>query len=264
MLVTGLVLTGMLVAGCTGSGTGNGVSSSRSRTSTATLPSGTSSPSQTGRPTSTKTVTRTIEPPTTTRTSAAQPNTTPAPTPVATSSVSGASTTSVSAASAPADSTAPSWVWWLLGLVALALVIGIPLTVRSRRRSAWEAALAACEQEVAWFARVLVPQLSSTAMSDGAVAVWATEGGRVSALRERLSELEASASNDQERARGGLLSDAVLRSQIRIESLLALGTDPNQVAGFQLVTADLEAVLSRWDAQTSGGARHPSSDTRGG
>ena len=45
----------------------------------------------------------------------------------------------------------PAWVWWLLAALAVALAVGIPLLVRSRRSKAWRASdLAAAEQEVVW------------------------------------------------------------------------------------------------------------------
>ena len=36
----------------------------------------------------------------------------------------------------------PAWVWWLLAALALALAVGIPLLVRSRRSKAWSSDLA--------------------------------------------------------------------------------------------------------------------------
>ena len=47
----------------------------------------------------------------------------------------------------------------LLAAVIVAVAVAVPLLLRARRRRAWRADLAAAEGEVAWFARVLVPQL---------------------------------------------------------------------------------------------------------
>jgi hypothetical protein len=147
-------------------------------------------------------------------------------------------------------------VWWLLGIVVVALAIGIPLFVRSRRRAAWGASLEACEQEVAWFARVLTRELAQTPTADAAAGVWSVESGRVLALSGRLNELEASAPDDRGRARASTLNDAVLRSQVRTESLVTMGADQGRVAGLQSVTDELEAALARRQTGTNSGGRH--------
>lgn len=61
--------------------------------------------------------------------------------------------------SAAESSGAPSWLWWLLAAVVLAVVVAVPLIIRARRRGAWRADLASAEDEMAWFARVLVAEL---------------------------------------------------------------------------------------------------------
>jgi hypothetical protein len=47
----------------------------------------------------------------------------------------------------------------VLAAIALAVAVAAPLLVRARRRRAWRADLASAAEEVAWFARVLVPEL---------------------------------------------------------------------------------------------------------
>ena len=220
----GPVFAAALLTACTSSGSGDLPSPSSSRTASATLPS--------------VTATRTIEPPT--------PGDSQAPSP----------TSSAAAAPASTSSSTPSWVWWLIVALVVALAIAIPLIVRSRRRSAWHTALAGCEQEVAWFARVLIRELAQLPTADGAAGVWAAESGRISTLTDRLTTLEPTAPDDRGRARARILNDAVLRSQIRVDSLLAWGADPRPADALRSVAADLEAVLARSDATANGSGRH--------
>ena len=109
---------------------------------------------------------------------------------------------------------------------------------------------------MAWFARVLIRELAQIPTADGAAGVWAAESGRVSGLTDRLTTVEATAPDDRGRARARILNDAVLRSQIRVDSLLAWGTDPRPAVELQSVAGDLEAVLARSEATANGSGRH--------
>ena len=127
-------------------------------TSTPTPPSETRT-----RPTPTNT------PPTATVTATVVPQ--PTPTAPFSAAPSPSTTTQQPTAGAEAQTSgAPSWLWWLLGALAVGAIIAVPLLSR-RRRQAWEAELAAAEDEVIWLARDLVPQLrlaSSPIRSAGA------------------------------------------------------------------------------------------------
>ncbi len=158
------------------------------------------------------------------RTATATP--TPTPTPSAT----------VTAAPEPVageDGGIPGWVW----LVLAALLAGLAgfLVVRSRRRAAWDAELAEAEAEVAWFGRVLLPQLQQTNTPDGLAGGWQVSAARVSAAEDRLTGLEAAAPEEERAARARTLRDAVRASRADVESLLA--TRDQTAAPVQLAAA---------------------------
>ena len=102
--------------------------------------------------TTTQTVTTAPSPSTVTRsvTISASPSASPSP--------------SSSAAGEPADTGGVSWFWWALAGLLLAAAIATPLLVRTHRRQVWRADFATAEQEVAWFARVLVPSWVNRAL----------------------------------------------------------------------------------------------------
>ena len=159
----------------------------------------------------TSTVTPTKE---VTRTATATPTPTPTPTP--------SPSATASAAPAPvADEGGgiPGWVW-LLVAAAIAGLAGF-LVVRSRRRAAWDAELAEGEEEVAWFGRVLLPQLQETTTPDALAGGWQVSAARVSAAEDRLTGLEAAAPEEQRAARARTLRDAVRESRADVESLVA-------------------------------------------
>ena len=52
--------------------------------------------------------------------------------------------------------------------------------------------LAAAEDEVAWFARVLIPELRQSGSAEQVAGGWAVGSSRVSAVEDRLTALEAS------------------------------------------------------------------------
>ncbi len=101
----------------------------------------------------------------------------------------------------------------VLAVLALAVVVGVPLIVRGRRRQAWCAYLAAAEDEVAWFARVLVPDLRQAGSVDQVAGGWAVGSSCVAAVEDRLTALATSAPNDADRIRARTLRDAVQASR---------------------------------------------------
>lgn len=157
----------------------------------------------------TSTVTPTKE---VTRTATATPTPTPTPSPSATA-------TAAPEPVAGDDGGIPGWVW----LVLAALLAGLAgfLVVRSRRRAAWDAELAEAEADVAWFGRVLLPQLQQTTTPDALAGGWQVSAARVSAAEDRLTGLEAAAPEEQRAARARTLRDAVRASRADVESLVA-------------------------------------------
>ena len=142
------------------------------------------------------------------------------------------------------ESEIPGWVWWVLAIAVVGLVVAIPLVVRARRRAAWMAELAACEGEVAWFSRALVPELRATGSRQGLAGGWSVGGSaRVTAVEDRLTVLESSASDETARARARALRDAVRTSRLRIEAMLGSGTEESIRPTLDYIVAELEAVL---------------------
>jgi len=79
-------------------------------------------------------------------------------------------TSSPSAAGATAEtSETTAGLWWLLAAALVGVAVAVPL-LRARRRRTWQADLAAAEDEVAWFAHSLVPDLRRAASLDQARA----------------------------------------------------------------------------------------------
>ncbi len=170
-------------------------------------PTATTSVVVTSTVTPTKEVTRTA-------TATATPTPTPTPTP-------SPSATATAAPQPVADEGGgiPGWVWLLLA----ALLAGLAgfLVVRSRRRAAWDAELAEAEADVAWFGRVLLPQLQQTNTPDALAGGWQVSAARVSAAEDRLTGLEAAAPEEERAARARTLRDAVRSSRADVESLVA-------------------------------------------
>ncbi|MGH2392552.1 MAG: hypothetical protein ACRDGH_03515 [Candidatus Limnocylindria bacterium] len=152
---------------------------------------------------------------------------------------------SPSAAAAATDSGgATAWLWWLLAALAVALAAGIPLLLRARRREAWRSDLAAAEAEVAWFARVLIPEFRQADSADQLAGGWAVASSRISAVEDQLTALEASAPDDAGRARARALRDAVRTSRVHLHELVRSGATDTLVRDLDAIAARLETALS--------------------
>ena len=129
----------------------------------------------------------------------------------------------------------------------LAAAVATPLLVRANRRRVWRADFATAEQEVAWFARVLVPELGQSGSLDQVEGGWNVEANRIAAVEDRLTILEASAPDDATRTWTRTLRDAARVSNRRLEKLLqarhpeAISPTLNEVA------VELEAALGSLD-----------------
>ena len=185
--------------------------------------------------TATQTVTAEPSPSTVTRSVTISPSPTASPSP------------SSSAAGESAETGAVSWFWWALGGLLLAAAVATPLLVRAHRRRVWRADFATAGQEVAWFARVLVPELGQSGSLDQVEGGWSVGANRIAAVEDRLTVLEASAPDDATRTGTRTLRDAVRASRGRVEELLQSG-DPDAISPtLNEVAAELEAALGSLD-----------------
>ena len=192
---------------------------------------------------STATVTATVIPqPTSTA-----PTSSPAPSPTA--------TLQPTAGDEAQTNGAPSWLWWLLGALAVGAGIAVPLLIQRRRR-AWEAELAAAVTEVVWLARSLVPQLRLSRSPDQVRGGWAVSADRVTAAEDRLTALEATARREQDRTLARTLRDAVRAAQDRIEAV-ASGAVADPSAELGRVASDLEAALAAASPSSGQATGHP-------
>ena len=143
--------------------------------------------------------------------------------------------------------TAASWFWWALAGLLLAAAIATPLLVRAHRRQVWKADFATATQEVAWFARMLVPELAQSGSLDQVWGGWTVGANRIAAVEDRLTVLEASAPDEVTRTGSRTLRDSVRASRGRVEELLQSG-DPEAISPtLNEVAAGLDAALGSLD-----------------
>jgi len=100
---------------------------------------------------------------------------------------------------------------------------------------------------VAWFARVLVPELGQSGSLDQVEGGWTVGANRITAVEDRLTTLEASAPDDASRTGTLTLRDAVRASRGRVEELLQSGNPEAISPTLNDVAAGLEAALSSVD-----------------
>ena len=231
-----------------------------SPTPTATQPSPTQSPAPPDAPSTTPTGPEPSPTRSRVRDETASPTTT-APEPSPTQSETSPETASPSPAPAPSPTTspavqptsaessgAPSWLWWVLAATALAVAVAVPLLVRARRRRAWRADLASAEEEVAWFARGLIPELRQMASLAEVAGGWNVAASRVVAAEDRLTALETSAPDDAARTRTRALRDALRTARVHMQQLLESGSPDTISRDLDAVAAELEAVLGSANA----------------
>lgn len=106
------------------------------------------------------------------------------------------------------------------------------------------------DRTIAWFARVLVPELRRAGSFDQVAGGWAVGSSRVAAVEDRLTALQAAAPDDAGRLRVRTLRDAVRGSQGQLEDMVGSGTTETAPRDLDAVAARLEAAL--------GGAANPS------
>jgi hypothetical protein len=165
------------------------------------------------------------------------------PAPAPTSAASPEISPSVEPSAAESSGT-PSWLWWVLAAIVLAIVVAVPLIVRARRHGAWRADLASAEDEVAWFARVLVAELRQMGSLAEAAGGWNVAASRVTAVEDRLTALEASAPDEAARTRTLVLRDAVRAARGHVQELLESGRPDTMSRELDAIAAELEAALA--------------------
>jgi Mg2+ and Co2+ transporter CorA len=147
--------------------------------------------------------------------------------------------------SADAGSSTSAWVWWLIGIVVLIVAIAMTLLLRRRsRHRAWAAQFTAAEDEVAWFARVLIRQLEQAPTAQQMAGGWTVESGRVMAVEDRLTTLLASALDDAGRGRAGTLRDAVRSARTGLGGLATMADTFAARNVLSSAAAQLEAALA--------------------
>ncbi|MGW1344562.1 hypothetical protein ACWCOV_26210 [Kribbella sp. NPDC002412] len=129
----------------------------------------------------------------------------------------------------------------------LALAVGIPLLVRASHRRDWRADLASAEEEVEWFARVLIPELRQQPSPAEAAGGWNVAEGRVAAVEDRLTALEPAAPDDSAQQRALTLRDAVRAARADIRTLLEAGRPDTIGQDLDAVAAQLEQALGVTD-----------------
>jgi hypothetical protein len=235
-----LSVAGLLLVACGGTG------GSTLPSGSLTLPAGeapslsVSVPSR-EEPTRPEAPTRTAEPPNPVTTTNRPVTTTEAPR--TTTKVEAAP--SAAPATATADSTGvPSWVWWLLGALVAVVAIAVPLLLRANRRRRWQTDFQTAEAEAAWFARALIPELRRAGSPDQLAGAWAVGSSRVSALEDRLTALEATAPDEDSRARARRLRNPVRHAHGRLNALITTGDVATLWQDLDPATAEIEAALT--------------------
>jgi hypothetical protein len=133
-------------------------------------------------------------------------------------------------------------------------VVAVPLVIHARRRGAWKDRLDAAQSEVAWFARVLVPQLRASMSLEALEAGWRLGGAdRVAAAEDELTVLASSAPDESLGVRARMLRDAVRSARTKLTTLGQTATDETtRRRGLDDVAGELEAALRRADVPSAG------------
>ena len=182
---------------------------------------------------------------------------TAAPVPEATHSAPSPSPSPVAGAGQPTKNqdTASPATWLLLGLLVVAAALGTWLVVKARKRRGWLTRLEAAEEEVAWFARELVPQLRTSRSADEVVGGWHVAMPRAAAAEDQLTVLSSSARNREDAARALQLRDAVRSASQRLEALSGPGGHDQWALDLDDVEAILVAALGPSPLDTPRSAR---------
>jgi hypothetical protein len=181
---------------------------------------------------------------TSTRTATETRTQTAVQTPTATTKPAQATGAASSSASSSASST-PVWVWWLIGAVVLAAAIASVLLLRRRsRKHAWAEEFTLAKREVVWLAREFVPLLARAPTAQQIAGGWRIQAGRVVAIEDQLTRLEATAVDDVGRSQARTLRDAVRASRTHLGALDNAGDTATAMDLLRSTATDLETALS--------------------
>jgi hypothetical protein len=148
-------------------------------------------------------------------------------------------------ATSSSTTSAPAWLWWLIGAVVLAVAVTVAVLMRRRgRRRAWAEQLSAAAAEAAWFARELIPQLGRSPSVQQMLGGWQISAGRVTALEDRLTTLEAEAVDETGRGRARALRDAVRGARTHLDALTSAWDMSAAMNHLRAAAAELEATLA--------------------
>jgi len=109
-------------------------------------------------------------------------------------------------------------------------VVALVLVPRARRRRAWDAELAAAEDETGWLVREFLPQLQTAGTAEVLAGVWRVGAGRVTQVEDQLTRMEPAAPDDARAHLARALRDAVRSARQRMEILLR-SPDPATLPG---------------------------------
>jgi len=242
------------LAGC-GATSAGPVSPSPSARPSLSRPSGTpTDSSESVTPSDPTTVTATATA-TTTETTTLPPSIGPTRTVVITPSPSETAASTTTPSPAPSAATSTAWIWWVLGFVVLAAVVGFVLLGRRRSaRNAWTAEFRNAAGEAAWLSTDLLPTLGLALGADARRGGWLVARPRVTALEGQLNALSASAGSELDRNRSTQLGAAVqaVRAALDAESTAAAGLEDVTRAATQQAQAQLAQTLR--NTADSGGA----------
>lgn len=146
------------------------------------------------------------------------------------------------AESADDDGVLPT-VWWLVAALVIGSAVAVPLTMRARRRRAWQQDLVDAEAELAWLAHELLPGLRQTGSIEMVAGGWVVGQARVTAAEDGLTVLESAAADQVGRERARSLRDATRQARVRMERLAAPERSGRWEPELDEIISDLDAAL---------------------
>lgn len=149
----------------------------------------------------------------------------------------------------------PAWVWWLVGLLALALVAGGVVLWRLRQvRVEWDRRLGEARSEFAWFEGSIVPQILAKPTAGEASALWRAAQPRVLAADKDLYGLGENAPTPEraESARDGFDALRKLVAAVEDETSTMSGMDADALRARRAALDSARAEARRWISESQG------------
>ncbi len=145
------------------------------------------------------------------------------------------------------------WMWWVIGLAALAILTLLIVWGRARAvRSAWDRRLRHARAELSWFEDSLVPQILAKPTAAEAAALWEAATPRV---LETDSALHALSEDFPSKARGasaarGLQALRVLAAAVAEETSTQAGTDADALRARRAQLDAARHAVRTWIARS--------------